>query len=302
MIGVNPWVHKDENNLYTHIINVSILLQRPICKFNSIRLNSDYDTPCDLPEFFESAEGGRPTHHDWWPFDEYPEYPSGHHPGHPCGQPGQPCGHPPVTLQGTLLVTTKVIPEVTQATPVVTQVIPLVTLQGTRLVTTRVAPVVTQATPVPPKSPLWSPPRASLGKSPRASLGKPPRAPFTQPPRIPLRRPRRSSWQPPRRTLQQPSPFPSYIPCSPPPWDWNLPTGKWNQHHRHLFKFILKGILLNKNHCILVDIRLKFVSRGTTTDTSSLVQIKVWRNRQQGIAWNIPDLVEWYLNASLWLN
>ena len=33
------------------------LFQPVICKFNSTRLDIDYDIPCDLPEYFECVEG-----------------------------------------------------------------------------------------------------------------------------------------------------------------------------------------------------------------------------------------------------
>ena len=33
------------------------LFQPVICRFNSTRLDIDYDEPCDLPEYFECVEG-----------------------------------------------------------------------------------------------------------------------------------------------------------------------------------------------------------------------------------------------------
>ena len=70
-------------NQYTDIIIVCILLQHPICKFNSTRLNIDYEMPCELPELFACVDAGRPIHNGWWPFEEYHEHPSEDHPDHP---------------------------------------------------------------------------------------------------------------------------------------------------------------------------------------------------------------------------
>ena len=76
------------------IILFTFFLQPSICKFNSTRLDINYEVPCDLPEFFECVEG-RPNHHGW-PFGERPEHPSGNHPGHPTGhRPGHHSNNSP---------------------------------------------------------------------------------------------------------------------------------------------------------------------------------------------------------------
>ena len=47
-------------------------IQSVACKFNSTKLDVNYDEPCDLAEYFECVEG-RPPH---------PRPPYNHHPGH----------------------------------------------------------------------------------------------------------------------------------------------------------------------------------------------------------------------------